>query len=156
MKILSLDLSSVTTGYCVFNNGKLNKASCGTFKTNPKQTYGQRLFQFSEEIKSLIQKHKPDQIVIEDIFRGRSVKTFKSLATFRGVAILTIFTLTGKDPLSIMAAVARKTVGAGKKKEEAFAFAKKKYKLTKYNFKEHNDIADAIILGLAACEELVI
>jgi len=149
VKILALDIASISTGYCVFNKGKLLKSSCGIIDTK-KGIYGQRVQKFSVEINDLISKYNPDEIVIENIYRGRNILTFKTLAMFRGAAILTVYNATEKDPLDMMAVKAREIVGTGKSKEEAYDFAVKKYKLSDFSFEKDNDRTDAIILGLAA------
>jgi Holliday junction resolvasome RuvABC endonuclease subunit len=150
MKILGLDISISSTGYCIFNNGKLMKKSCGLIQPNPKETYGQRLLFLEKEIKKVIKKNKPDEVVIEDIYKGRNAKTFKILSMARGVVIKTIYEETGKDPISVMASSARSLVGIKNKKEIAYEFIVKKYKLKDYEFNKHNDIVDAIVLALSA------
>lgn len=149
MKILALDISSTSTGHAVFNNGRLTRSSLGTVRPTQKMM-GHKLIFFAKEIKALIDKHQPDVVVIEDIFRGPNIKTFKTLAMFRGVAFYIINGALGQDPVSIMPTEARRVAGVGgNKKEDGFKFAKKKYSLAKYNFDDHNDITDAVVLGLA-------
>lgn len=150
-KIMGLDVSSISTGYCIFNKGKLIKSSCGIIKTNPRKSYGNRLQSFEIDVKELIQKHKPDIIIVEDIYKGRNIKTFKSLAMFRGVVIKAIYDEINKDPISLSASVVRSFLKIKNKKEIAFDFIVSKYKLD-YNFKDHNDIVDSIVLGLAVHE----
>lgn len=150
MKILGLDVSITSTGYCVFNNGKLLKKSCGMIKPNPKKTYGERLLFLELEIKKIISKYKPDEVIIEDIYKGRNAKTFKILSMTRGIAIKTIFEELGKDPIIVMASTARALIGIKNKKEIAYEFIVKKYKLKDYEFDTHNDQTDAILLALTA------
>jgi Holliday junction resolvasome RuvABC endonuclease subunit len=153
-KILGLDVSSSSTGYCIINNGRLLKSTLGTINPNSKSSYGERLQYFSEQLIYLIQEYNPDKVVVEDIFRGPNAKTFKTLAMFRGVCFLTVFNETGKNPISIMPTEARKLVGTqGVTKEDGFNFVMNKYAFSEYTFDTHNDITDAIILGLA-CREM--
>lgn len=151
MIILSFDISSISTGCCVLKDGYVSKKLCTTINPPPKKQMGERLNYFAIAISDMIEKYKPDQIIIEDIFRGRNVNTFKVLAQFRGVAIQKIYELTGKDPISLMAVGVRKLIGCGTDKESAFKFINKKYKL-RYNFEKDNDKTDAIALALAALE----
>jgi len=153
MKILSFDISSKSTGYSVIRNGKLIKSSLGLVTTNSKYPFGKRLQLFEEELKELIGKHKPDVVVIEDIFKGINVRAFKTLALFRGVAIKAIYDMMDEDPISIMASRARSLVGVKNKKQKAFDYVIKKFGL-KLDFKKDNDIADSIVLGLAYCKML--
>ena len=152
-KILGLDVSSVSTGYCIINNGKLYKNTLGTINPNSKDNYGKRLSHFAEELTKLLQKYKPDKVVMEDIFRGPNIKTFKTLAMFRGVCFFIVFREIGKDPISIMPTEARKLVGVeGITKEDGFNFVKNKYLFSEYKYEKQNDITDAIVLGLAGYE----
>jgi len=154
-KILGLDVSSASTGHCIINNGRLVKSTLGTINPDSKKSYGERLQYFVEAITKLLRKHKPDKVIIEDIFRGPNVKTFKTLAMFRGVCFLTVFNETGSDPISVMPTEARKLVGApGVTKEDGFNFVMEKYSLPDYEFDTHNDITDAIVLGLS-CNEMI-
>lgn len=152
-KILGLDVSSSSTGYCIINNGRLLKSSLGTINPNNKGSYGERLQYFAEHLAHLLQKHQPDSVIVEDIFKGPNIKTFKTLAMFRGVCFLTVFNETGKNPVSVMPTEARKLVGTdGITKEDGFNFVMQKYTLSGYEFDTHNDITDAIVLGLARHE----
>ena len=73
MKILGLDVSSISTGYCIFSNGRLTKSTCGLIQPNPKKSYGERLYTFEVELKKILKKYKPDEVIIEDIFKGRNI-----------------------------------------------------------------------------------
>jgi len=147
-RILAFDLSSVSTGVAFFNKGRLLKSSLDLIQPNSKKQYGERLTYFREEIRKKIQQHNPDVIAIEDVFKGRNILTFKSLCAFRGVAIQIIYEEIGKDPVSIMAVEARSITKIGKSKEEAFNAMVEKYSLD-FDFEKDNDLADAIVLGLA-------
>lgn len=149
-KILGLDVSSASTGYCIINNGRLLKSSLGTINPNSKGSYGERLQYFAEELVCLLKKYRPDTVVMEDIFRGPNIKTFKTLAMFRGVCFLTVFNEIGKNPISVMPTAARKLVNVnGITKQDGFDFIIQKYDFPEYEFDTHNDITDAIVLGLA-------
>ena len=147
VKILGLDISAVSTGYSVMNRGRLVKSVCGMIKPKPRRPYGERLQTLEAEIKKLIRDNNPDEVIIEDIFKGRNAKTFKILSMFRGVAIKAIYDEMEKDPLSVMASQARALLGIKNTKEDAFDFINSKYKLN-YDFEEHNDITDSIVLSL--------
>ena len=149
MKTLGLDVSSISTGYSIVNNGQLVKSSCGLIKTNPRKQYGERLLSFETQLKELIQKQKPDNIIVEDIFKGRNMKTFKSLAMFRAIAIKVVYEELGTDPISLMASEIRSIIGVKNNKEVTFNFIVDKYKISGYNFEEHNDIVDSIALALS-------
>ena len=149
MKIVAFDVSSACTGLCVFEDGYLQRDTVSTISPDKKLTMGGKLFYFEQQIKKVIVKHKPDNIILEDIFRGPNIKTFKHLAMFRAIVFKVCFEKLKKDPITFMPSEARRMVGCGIKKEDAFAFVINKYNLTNYVFDNDNDRADAIVLGLA-------
>jgi Holliday junction resolvasome RuvABC endonuclease subunit len=149
-KILGLDISSVSTGHCIINNGRLTKSTLGIITNDSKLSTGAKLCHFEREVRKLITNYKPDHVVIEDIFRGPNIKTFKALAMFRGVCFKVVFEMIGKEPISIMPSEARKLVGVeGITKEDGFAYVIDRYSFPDYTFDTHNDITDSIILALA-------
>ena len=154
MILLALDISSQSTGYAILEDGYLCPDTIGMIKIKAKNLYGERLVQLEKGIKKLLKKYKPDYVVIEDIFKGRNANTFKILSLFRGIAIKTIYEFTKQDPLSIMASRARSSLGIKNHKEDAFAFIVTKYPALGLTFDKDNDVADAIVLGLAGQKEL--
>ena len=149
-KILGLDVSSSCTGYCIVCDGYLDLNSLGTIEPPSDLTVGEKLVYFEKAVKKLIKKFQPDDVMIEDIFKGPNAKTFKLLAMFRGVAFKTIQEKLKKDPESVMPTEARSRVGViGGKKENAFAWVIEKYNFKDFTFNKHNDICDGIILALS-------
>lgn len=147
MIILAIDVSAISSGVAVLDDGYIIHYSL--IKPKAKNSYGERLTYFANAITNLVKEYNPNEIIIEDIFKGRNQNTFKILARFQGVAIQRIYELTNKDPYLLTAVEVRKKIGCGQDKEEAFKYIKKKFKLKKFNFDDHNDIADSIALGLA-------
>jgi Holliday junction resolvasome RuvABC endonuclease subunit len=147
--LLALDVSSSSTGYAVFKNGRWSKAknSFGLIKTSSSMSLGERLCKFRNEVEELIDRVKPTHIVIEDVFSGRNVKTMKLLARFNGVAVELSKRKTDTEPLIVLTASVRKFLKCGKSKEEAFAYICDRYNL-EWEFKKTNDITDAISLAL--------
>ena len=149
--VLALDVSSSTTGWAVVRSGRwrLSKTSCGQIKT-PKLPMGAKLVWLRDALEQLIKKIKPTQIAVENIFRGKSIKTLILLARFNGVVIELSRRLLGKEPMLAQAISVRKYLQCGTKKEQAFSFICSKYHLD-WRF-DKNDITDAICLGLWACK----
>lgn len=149
--ILAFDVSSSCTGYAVIRSGKwrLSKKSWGKIKIPPKLPLAERLFVFRNGLEKVINTVKPTSIVIEDVFALKNVKTLKLLARFNGVALEVSRRYSNKEPLLVLTSTVRAFLKSGKSKEETFDFICKKYSLA-WKFKEMNDIADAIVLGLYA------
>lgn len=144
--ILCLDISSVSTGYAFFRNGKLLKSKCGKITIDKKLSLGARLNRFEEKFAEILGHLKPDIVIIEDIYLKNAI-TFKVLAYFHGSAYYHIFNNVGREPYFLGATKIRHILGV-KGKQGAFDYVNTLYNLN-YNFKEHNDITDAIALGLA-------
>jgi Holliday junction resolvasome RuvABC endonuclease subunit len=147
VKILCLDISSVSTGYSVLNKGRLLKSLCGKIKTNKKDHFGERLLKFEEKLEWLLKKSKPDLIVVEDIFH-RNTLTYKVLAMFHGIVFRMSWKMLHKDPLYIKTTQARSVLGV-KTKEEVFRYIKARFNLDEFKYDEHNDITDSIAIGVA-------
>ena len=149
--ILALDLSSSSTGFAVLRKGRWNKsgASYGLIKISPKLSLAERLVKLRDELTKLIKTVKPTFIVIEDVFKGRNIKTMKLLARFNGVAIELSRRLIKKDPMVVLAAEVRSYLECGRKKEEAFEYVCNRYNLD-WKFSKMNDVADAVCLALYA------
>jgi Holliday junction resolvasome RuvABC endonuclease subunit len=148
-KILSFDLSTVSTGFALIYNGKIIQDAYGTISPPKKLKGGAKLVFFQDEIRKIIKKLKPDLVCIESIFKGPGLIAYKSLSMHRGVVVKTIYEETGKDPCSILAVEARATLDLSTSKDDAFKEAIKKYKLKGFDFIKDNDIIDAFILGVA-------
>jgi len=160
MKILSLDISSVSTGWAlVEGNTLLDK---GVIKLKAK-THGNKLFQFESALQNLITVHKPDIFAFEDIWKGPSIKTFKVLAFYHGIAYKQSFNSFKEDPIVLMPSGLRRVLAentdlvlSGKREQDksaVFDWVNNTYQLN-YEFKKHNDITDAIAVGLAAAKLL--
>lgn len=105
-KILGLDVSSTTIGYCTLTiNEETNEIkfiSCNYLKPIKKGTILERLEDTRNKIKKIIEDVKPDYIGIEDIImfiRNKSTaNTIITLATFNRMIGLTAFDYLGKSP----------------------------------------------------------
>lgn len=155
--ILSLDISSVSTGYAIFKNGKLKDYSL--IDTSIYSTHGERLCAFELQVDALIKKYKPDIIAAEDIYKGRNPKTHKILALYHGIAYKLCYSFLTADPVVLYPSEIRGTLSEKynvvlkkkdvKEKLLTFDFIKAHFKLSSFEFKTHNDITDAIAIGLA-------
>lgn len=156
--ILALDISSVATGYAIMTDDG-NLVEKNVFRMRSKDSHPNRMCQLQEKINSLIETYKPDIFGIEDVFLGRNVKTMKVLSWYRGVAELTWFKYNQSpaiiySPSELRRKIQKATgvVMTGKRKKNkslVFDFIVKKYNLKDFKFETHNDVCDAIALGLA-------
>lgn len=92
MKILALDQASRTTGYAIFEDGKLINYGKFTFEDSD---FGLRLQKIRNKVKSLIENNSIDELIFEDIQYQKKVSghynevnnvdTFKKLAEVLGI-----------------------------------------------------------------------
>lgn len=154
MIILSLDISSISTGWVVYND--LQKSFFyGKIKTKPKDPLPLRLCVFRNTLKEIIDCYKPDNVVIEDAFSGINVRTMKVLVKFAGVAEQLCYEFLDTTPYII----SNNTVKAYFKvrdKAELFNFIISMFTFSlKWNFKEYNDITDSLAQLLCYVDEIL-
>jgi Holliday junction resolvasome RuvABC endonuclease subunit len=156
--ILSLDISSVSTGWSVYTDNSLTAYGVIKLKSKTKH-HGEKLLQLENSIVELVNKYRPTIFSFEDIWKGPSIKTYKILALYHGIAYKACFVHFRQDPIVLMPSNLRKILAAkttlvlsGKKeqdKKDVFAFMKTRYGLSDFEFEKHNDITDAMAVGLA-------
>lgn len=85
--ILALDQSSITSGYSIFRDGKLE--DYGTFTISSNKELSTRLLEIRNKVLDLISEYKVDVVYYEDIQLQNkvpgNVKTFKVLSEVIGV-----------------------------------------------------------------------
>jgi len=145
-KILSFDVSSVSTGWAFLFHGDLQ--SFGIINPHPTFRMQEKLYWFRNESRALLKIFEPDYVIIEETYL-KNVKTLKVLMQFIGILHLECFNELGIDPIFVSPMTVRSNFEL-KKKEDVFKYVKNKYKvkLKKYNFETGNDITDAILQAL--------
>lgn len=173
MRILSFDASTSTIGVAIidFNDSEIKLFHFEFFKPpkpSPKISIFQRLKKVKEYTLKLLNEFKPDIVAIEEFAQfmgGRSgAKTIIPLAVFNRTIGLTVYEVTGKEPImcnvnSIRAAL--KISSDRPAKEDMpnivahhlkieFPWFKKQNKKTKEFLiaEENYDVADAMAVGL--------
>jgi Holliday junction resolvasome RuvABC endonuclease subunit len=147
MKVLGLDVSTKSTGWFV------TKPSCGIIAPSADLSFEDKLVWFRIELGKVLDKHKPDVVVIEDAYYRPgfgNIHTLKALVKFAGVA-QELCASKGIQTEIITATSARKhccgTQEGAFKKKEVFNFFKTKYNLDDWTFQKHNDVTDAMALS---------
>ena len=141
MIILSLDVSSASTGWCIISK---DRVEWGTITTSPKQCRADRLTKFRNELIDITNLNNITHVVMEDLFLGHNVKTLRILAEFFGVGEQVCYEYIGIEPYII----SNKTVKSFfkvKTKEELFDFLMEILEFDKniLTFKKDNDIIDS-------------
>lgn len=90
MKVLGIDPGTATTGFGVIEKkqGKLLSIDYGVFSTPKELAMSNRLLIIYEDIKEIIEHHKPDIIAVEQLFFARNVTTAITVGQARGVVLL--------------------------------------------------------------------
>ncbi|MBQ7340440.1 MAG: crossover junction endodeoxyribonuclease RuvC [Clostridia bacterium] len=92
MIILGLDPGLATLGYGVIkkeNNKKAELVDYGIVSTPKDENLAVRLCMLEKGIKQIIDKFKPDEIAVEELFFAKNAKTGIAVAHARGVILLT-------------------------------------------------------------------
>lgn len=146
MTLMSLDQSSHTTGWAIFEDGKLIQNGKFDLKS---EDIGERLYDYRETIKKLIDKYNPDKVAFEDIQMQGSINnvvTYRILAEILGITQELMVEI--KMPYEIISSNTWKSKldikGKARAEQKRNASA---WVLNTYGKKVTQDEADAICLG---------
>ena len=147
--IISLDVSSRSTGWCYMMKDQVKAFGC--IETQRKDSLDAKLNDFKRQLGKIYKQFNPSHVVIEDIYYANNAVTFKVLSYFTGVARELCYAMLNLEPHLVTTGEVRGYFGImkrGKGKEIAFEMIKKRYDLKDFEFDSHNDITDAITQGL--------
>ena len=112
MIVVGFDPGIATLGYGVIKKEEKKKPEMldyGIISTPKDDNLAVRLFMLEKGIKQIIDKFKPDEIAVEELFFAKNVKTGIAVAHARGVILLTAIKECGKlyeyTPLQIKQAL---------------------------------------------------
>lgn len=111
MRILGIDPGLATMGFGVIDTvkGKSVAVDYGVVLTPKTEALPTRLAILEKGVKSLIEKYKPDEVALEELFFNNNVKTAIDVAQARGVILLTCVKECGRlfeyTPLQIKQAL---------------------------------------------------
>lgn len=91
MIILGIDPGTATTGFGVIeeDNGKIKLLDYGTINTKPNISLEYRLEEIHTDLTEVIDKYKPNEIAVEELFFTNNAKTAIAVGQARGVVLLT-------------------------------------------------------------------
>jgi crossover junction endodeoxyribonuclease RuvC len=92
MKILGIDPGTATTGWAIIkeDKGKINPIAFGHISTSPRRSMAGRLKEVADDIENVIERYKPQESAIEDIFFFKNQKTAVKVSQSRGAILLTL------------------------------------------------------------------
>ncbi len=149
MKVLGIDPGTATTGWAVLeeSKGKVDPIAFGHISTSPKNSVSDRLKEVADDLADIIEKYKPQEAAIEDIFFFKNQKTAVKVSQSRGAMLLTlenkrvrIFSYT---PLQVKQAL----TGYGRAEKKQIQIMVKNILKLK-SIPKPDDTADAIAIAL--------
>jgi crossover junction endodeoxyribonuclease RuvC len=89
MRILGVDPGTVNLGYGVVDGEEeMHMVDCGVVNLSARLPMEQRLRSLYSELGSIIARHKPSEVAIEDPFIGHNVRSAFAIGKAQAVAIL--------------------------------------------------------------------
>ena len=90
MRVFGIDPGSARTGYgCVQSDGTRHRLiACGAIASPVSNSFPEKLQNIHAELAMLIAKHRPDCVVIENLFHAVNARSALKLGHARGVAML--------------------------------------------------------------------
>lgn len=86
MKVLATDQATRISGYCLFDDGKY--VCSGTIDLSKSELdTDARSFEMAKEIWKIINKYKPDALILENVQKQTSISTVLTLARLQGQII---------------------------------------------------------------------
>jgi len=152
--VLSLDISTTSTGWCLYKDQAYN---FGTIKPPEGLDIPKKLVIFRVRLMNLLNRLRPDFIVVEDTFGSRNLKVLKKLSEFAGVAKECCASFTGHSP-EVMSNTTPKAYFKCKTKEALYHMVADLFDMADTGegaFKTHNDITDAIAQNICYCDTII-
>lgn len=150
VRILGIDPGIAIVGWGVVDviNSKPKVVSYGVITTEKELSLPERLKIIDEDLLSIIEKYKPDEISMEELFFNTNQKTGIMVAEARGVILLRCFSYTNKlfeyTPLQIKQAL----TGYGRAEKKQIQEMTKTF-LGLKSIPKPDDAADALAVALA-------
>ena len=89
--ILGIDPGTAVTGYGVVakeGGGAVSLVECGVVRTSSGEVLAVRIRDIYEAVTTLITRHAPSVVVVEDVFQGKNVQSALKLGHARGAILL--------------------------------------------------------------------
>jgi crossover junction endodeoxyribonuclease RuvC len=92
IRVLGIDPGTATIGWAIVSQhkGKVIPVSYGCINTSFKKTTSKRLKEIAEDLEKIIDKFKPQEAAVEDIFFFKNLKTVIKVSQAKGAILLTL------------------------------------------------------------------
>ena len=149
MRILGIDPGLATVGWAVLESvrGRLSPVAYGAITTPAHTDIEARLLMIRNDLNTIIEKYRPEEMAIEELFFNTNITTGIAVAEARGVILCTAheagIKISEYTPLQVKQAV----VGYGKaEKHQVIAMVTSILKLQKPP--KPDDTADAVAIAI--------
>jgi len=90
VRVFGVDPGSLRTGYgCIDTDGSRHRlVACGAIATPAAAAFPEKLLAIHRTLGQLLRKHRPDCVVVENVFHAMNVRSALKLGHARGVALL--------------------------------------------------------------------
>lgn len=154
MKILSLDSSTKSTGYCIGQNGKIESHGCITASS---KDVIKRIIKMRDQLSKIIKDNKIEKIVMQEVRPQYNSHTNKVLMWLQAVIVVAAYEINAKIEFEFIQAVEWRAAlkirqGRGVKRQ-ALKPQDIQYVEDKYGLKVNDDEADAICIFDAYCQK---
>ena len=149
MRILGIDPGFAIVGWGVIEKRGIHciPVACGAIRTPAHTKIEDRLLSIGRDLNALIEKYKPDEMAVEELFFTNNITTGIAVAEARGIILCTAYEcgvpVSEYTPMQVKQAV----VGYGKaEKHQVIAMVTSLLKLQKPP--KPDDTADAIAIAI--------
>lgn len=149
MRILGIDPGTATVGWAVIEEmkGALTTIDYGHISTSKDRSLSERLLEISDDLRHIIEKHRPEEASVEELFFFKNVKSVMAVSQARGAILLTLESLRVRMSEYTPLQVKQSLTGYGRaEKRQVQEMVKNILKLKE--IPKPDDTADAIALAL--------
>ena len=151
--VLGIDPGTAATGYGVVargDGGSVALVECGVIRTSPSEPLSTRIREIYDSTVSLIERHSPLAVSVEEVFHGKNAKSALKLGHARGAILLAAahhdLIIAEYAPRQIKKAV----VGTGNATKEQVGFMVQ-HQLKLKEAPSPADAADGVAAALCHC-----
>lgn len=155
MNILSLDLSTKSTGFCIGQNEELKTSGCITASS---KNVIERIIKMRNQLSQIIKNNHIDKIIMEEVRPDYNSHTSKVLMWLQAIVVITAYQINHKIQYQFISTTEWRSIlkikqGRGIKREQLKPLDIQ-YIKNKYNLIVNDDQADAICIFDAYCKKM--
>ena len=149
MRVFGVDPGSERTGYgCIDSSGSRHRlVTCGVISAPARSTFPERLRAIHAGLSTLLERHRPECVVVENIFFAKNVRSALKLGHARGIALLAASEASLPVVEYTPAEIKRSVVGYGRAEKQQVQ-AMMKLLLGLDAVPSPHDVADALAVAL--------